>query len=353
MGIHNEPGLVKRSIEPASTLVRSMVDMILDKEDKERAYLQYDSSSKAVLLVNNLGGLSNLELHLVVKEAVEACQGRLLLERVYAGTFLTSIDMQGFSVSLLTPLEKDTLAYLDDPVQAPGWPVHSHAPFSANIDAPLHSKQKQETVSTEGDVPVNPDLVRAAAQAVIAAEPEITSYDTILGDGDCGLTLKAAAAAILEKLPQLPVQSGVQTLLDLADLIENTVGGTSAAIYCIYINALAGSLSKARDQQGLAQWAKASALALEALQVYTMARVGDRTMMDTLIPFVETLSAKQDVAAAIEAAQKGAESTRHMHASMGRASYVPDEDVKKASLPDAGAYGLSALLTGLGKALKY
>lgn len=43
---------------------------------------------------------------------------------------------------------------------------------------------------------VNPELVRAAAQAVIAAEPEITSYDTILGDGDCGLTLKAAAAGI-------------------------------------------------------------------------------------------------------------------------------------------------------------
>lgn len=92
-------------------------------------------------------------------------------------------------------------------------------------------------------------------------------------------------------------------------------------------------------------------MALEALQVYTLARVGDRTMMDTLIPFVETLNTKQDVAAAIEAAQKGAEATRHMHANMGRASYVPDEDVKKASLPDAGAYGLAALLTGLGKAL--
>ena len=72
--------------------------------------------------------------------------------------------------------------------------------------------------------------------------------------------------------------------------------------------------------------------------------------MDALIPFVDNLGKGVDEAA--KAARKGAESTRSLEAQMGRASYLASEDVKKAALPDAGAWGLAALLDGLSRGLK-
>lgn len=87
-------------------------------------------------------------------------------------------------------------------------------------------------------------MVRSAASSVIEAEPEITRFDTILGDGDCGITLKSAASAILESLDSYPTNTPADTILDIADTIERTVGGTSSAIYCIFLNALAGGLTK-------------------------------------------------------------------------------------------------------------
>jgi dihydroxyacetone kinase len=74
-------------------------------------------------------------------------------------------------------------------------------------------------------------------------------------------------------------------------------------------------------------------------------------MMDVLIPFVNTLHQTQSMDKAIEAAKQGAEKTKTMRAKLGRASYVNEESVMSAAVPDAGAWGLLALLTGIQKGL--
>ncbi|KAI8140813.1 Dak1 domain-containing protein [Fennellomyces sp. T-0311] len=363
MGIHNEPGFTKLKPLRAKELVQRMVKMLVDQEDQERAYLALNHNSPVVLMVNNLGGISTLELNLVVKEAVESVtqQHGLAIKRVYAGTFLSSLNMPGVSITLVKldddqEQQQQFLSLLDQGVVVPGWPHTSSAslPFNADIAMTAVEAKNEEIGHEKADTQkVNPQsmtkAIRAAAQSVIEAEPEVTSYDTILGDGDCGTTLKNAATAILQALQSYPLESAPGTMLALADTIERTVGGTSSAIYCIYLNALGGGLAKyGSDEAG---WAKASRHALDALQTYTLARVGDRTLMDALIPFVDALEAR-GVDEAAKAARKGAESTRTLEAQMGRASYLASADVKKAALPDAGAWGLAALLEGLSRGLK-
>ncbi|KAI9489562.1 Dak1 domain-containing protein [Zychaea mexicana] len=376
MGIHNEPGISKLGTLPAKELVRKMVTMLTDQEDQERAYLKLSQNSPVVLMVNNLGSISALELNLVVKEAVESVvegtPANLSIERVLAGTFLSSLNMPGFSITLLRLQDDDQqrqqlLDLLDQNVMVPGWPRTSSAflPFSTDIAMTTvvgadDKKQKETIAASEADEKANDqkdnsqvleNAIQNAAKSVIEAEPEVTSFDTILGDGDCGTTLKSAATAITEALPRLPLFSAPQTMLALADIIEGTVGGTSSAIYCIYLSALGGGLSK-YGSSDVEQWAKASSHALDALQSYTEARVGDRTLMDSLIPFVQVLSDTGSMEEAAKAARKGAESTRTLEAHMGRASYIATQDVKEASLPDAGAWGLAALLEGLCSGLK-
>lgn len=130
--------------------------------------------------------------------------------------------------------------------------------------------------------------------------------------------------------------------------------GTSGAIYAIFLNALAHGL---RDQDtgsplqaNTEVWAKAIKHSITSLGRYTPAKPGDRTLIDALVPFGETLFAKHDPKAAAAAAHEGTESTKSMKASLGRSVYVGSEGDWIGKIPDPGAYGLSEFLTGLANA---
>lgn len=149
----------------------------------------------------------------------------------------------------------------------------------------------------------------------------------------------------------------VVVLRQVAGIVEETMGGTSGAIYAIFLNAVSSALEAeatlAKDQS--LQKAVSSALrsGLDELYRYTSARVGGRTMMDALIPFVEVLSMSNDLVSAVKAAENGAAKTRKMEALLGRASYVSKEQfaLEKDGIPDPGALGIVALVRGIATGL--
>lgn len=195
-----------------------------------------------------------------------------------------------------------------------------------------------------------------ALQRLIAAEPEVTRYDTIVGDGDCGVGLKRGAQAVLKLINEGNVTDDiVSTVAKIVDVVEASMDGTSGAIYAIFLNALVHGL---REQDSgsattvTAQtWANALKYALAALSKYTPAQVGDRTLIDALAPFCSTLVETGDVNAAAKAARDGAEATKNLKASLGRAVYVGGEQDWLGKIPDPGAYGLAELLSGLAENL--
>ena len=189
---------------------------------------------------------------------------------------------------------------------------------------------------------------------VIKAEPQVTRYDSIVGDGDCGAGLKRGAEAILSLLEKSPpTQDFITNFVKLVQTAETNMDGTSGAIYAIFLNATAHNL-RVQDK-GTGEpispkiWAFALDRSLENLEQYTPAKPGDRTLIDALTPFVKTLTQTGDVKKAAQAATKGTESTKGMKPGLGRSVYVGGtgwEDV-----PDPGAYGLSEFLEGLAEAL--
>lgn len=190
-------------------------------------------------------------------------------------------------------------------------------------------------------------VVAEAARRINDAEPQITAHDTQVGDGDCGVTLARGAKAVLKYAESSSVTpDAVRTAIDLTNVIEDNMDGTSGAIYSIFFAALASELRKAAaGQLGLAAWAKVAAGALDTLQQATPARQGDRTLIDALEPFVKTLGSSGSVKEAVEAARKGVEATKGMAASLGRAVYV--EESAWGKVPDPGAEGVLAILEGL------
>jgi dihydroxyacetone kinase len=131
----------------------------------------------------------------------------------------------------------------------------------------------------------------------------------------------------------------------IAHAIEASMDGTSGALYELFFTALGARLQTLPEgTTTVSTWADAAGKALQRLQAMTPARPGDRTLMDALIPYIETLS-DGDVSKAVEAAQKGRDSTQGMESSLGRAVYVAGENLSKVA--DPGAEGIVAIVQGL------
>lgn len=198
------------------------------------------------------------------------------------------------------------------------------------------------------------NILTSALEHLIAAESDVTKFDTMVGDGDCGIGLKRGAEAIMKMLERTKLtDDALVTISKIVNVVENTMDGTSGALYAIFLNALTHNLRRLDPQTPTRLtphiWAKALHLSVQALSQYTPAQPGDRTLMDALCPFVEILGRSGNSKEAAEAAAKGAESTRGMKASLGRTVYVGGEGWQ--GVPDPGAYGLSIFLTGLAEEL--
>jgi hypothetical protein len=186
-------------------------------------------------------------------------------------------------------------------------------------------------------------MIHAGCDSVIKDEAAITEYDTIVGDGDCGYTLRDGAKQVLYFISDADLSKLPSTLSELVDDLEVNMGGTSGALYCIFLSSLAQNLSTASN------FPEALKGALDHLLNYTRARLGDRTVLDCLIPFTETLLKTGNAKNALEEAAKGVESTKKLEAKMGRSSYL--DEAATRGVPDPGAYGLLKLLEGMVGAL--
>jgi dihydroxyacetone kinase len=123
MGIHNEPGVKREEISSLETTVKKTLDMMF--RPKEHMW-QPKKGQRVALMVNNLGGLSVLELGVVADEVVkQLVEKDVRIERSLIGTFVTSLDGPGFSVTLLS-LDDELMKLLDAPTTAPAWPRSIH-----------------------------------------------------------------------------------------------------------------------------------------------------------------------------------------------------------------------------------
>jgi dihydroxyacetone kinase len=186
---------------------------------------------------------------------------------------------------------------------------------------------------------------------LIAAEPNVTKYDTMVGDGDCGLCLKTGAEAVLAHVSKSTITDAVQFVSQIALVVESSMDGTSGATYAIFLNALAYSLSlqdRFTKHEAVAAGVGTSPERGSGVLRKVYACQTWRSHVNALQPFLESMVKTQDFVTSTEAAKKGCESTEGMEASLGRTVYIGGDDWKKC--PDPGAYGLVESLLGMSRA---
>ena len=189
MGIHNEPGVNRlKSIPSSSELASKVLKLLLDQNDPDRAFVPFSAGDKTVLLVNNLGGISNLELFAFAGLVVDqlALKYEMSPVRVYTGTFMTSLNGPGISVTLLNHSRlkdrKLVLAALDAKTSALAWSGNVTAwdrIGKLDLRPSPPEKTNEYVVQISADPATFTKILQGAANALIQAEPEITEYDTI------------------------------------------------------------------------------------------------------------------------------------------------------------------------------
>ena len=190
-----------------------------------------------------------------------------------------------------------------------------------------------------------------ACEAVAAAEAELTEIDSKFGDADHGLTMSKIAGAISEAVNAS--EGGIQSMLDdAATAVMSLNGGSAVPLWNTWLDGLQEEApeGEAIDVPGLqALFAKA----LEELSEMSGAQVGDKTMMDALIPASRAIAASAGgdegglFAAAAQAAAEGAENSKNFVSKFGRAKSYGTQTI---GTPDAGAMSMSYFFQGLAQA---
>lgn len=126
-----------------------------------------------------------------------------------------------------------------------------------------------------------------------------------------------------------------------------TLGGILGIFFVSLRAAVENNVELAKSKGVVALWAAALSTALESLHRYTPAKVGDRTVMDTLIPLTETMN-ESGFDDGVRAAVRGAEATKTMKPRLGRATYVGAGSMGDQELPpDPGAWGAMVVIRAL------
>ncbi|KAK1461525.1 dihydroxyacetone kinase [Colletotrichum melonis] len=370
-GPHNEPGYSKVSPAPsAEGLIDQLLRYCLDQEDHDRAYVKFNNDDETILLVSNFGGISYLEMGALVDELLEQLDTKWKIRpsRVYSGPLETSLNAPAFSISLMniTAASKKCSFSAEQIFQFADLKTNTHWESMAGAQAVRRDRKLQfvqsppeepKKIEADRDVRMDPATLRSmlnmACQAVIEAEPDLTKWDMVMGDGDCGETLKTGASHLLDALDNKGIAaegSIVSVLHELEDIVESKMGGTLGGILGIFFVSLSNSVeenaSLAKSQGILPLWTLALTSALAHLSHYTPAKIGDRTILDVLIPFVDAIRSK-GFEGAVEAAVEGAEYTRKTKAKLGRATYVAASGKDTSFHPDPGAWGAMVAIKGL------
>jgi dihydroxyacetone kinase len=351
LGIHGEPGVKRTRLLPADELSEVLLTEILKGEN-------FGDERRVVVMINNLGATTEMELAILARHVVPSLEKRgFTVERLYAGTFLSSLDMAGISISVLS-LNGGWLRWLDAPTTAPSWPNvlkqrprSTSSPITTNVVAPVKAAAAGSTRSETGAKLRR--AIKAACQALIEAEPKLTEMDRITGDADLGVSMKRAATAIEQNLEAYPLEDVSATVKALGQTLRQELGGSSGPLYGVLF-LRCGSVLEQKGATSLAQWTEAVAAGSRAISELGGAKPGDRTMLDALDPFVRSLNssganASRDILlSAVEAAEKGAEASATMRPHLGRSSYLGDRAIGH---PDPGAMAVAIWLRAVCEAL--
>ncbi len=319
LGIHGEAGAEQVDFVGAAEAMAMVVDRLAPSM----------GDGKFVALLNNLGGATPLEMSVLAEELLSSKIGSKIEWMIGPSAMMTSLDMQGFSVSVL-PVNAAESKALSAPVAPWAWPGCKSVSAVEILPLPDGLTPIQPTPSEDAAMAA---FLTRCCNTLIAAEADLNALDAKSGDGDTGSTLASAAKALIDAMDRLPLADATQLYRAIGLELSQTMGGSSGVLLAIFFSAAGDASGGGKDTVG------ALRAGLDRIRQVGGAGLGDRTMIDALDPALTALA--DGIGAAAEAARKGADHTATItKAKAGRASYISEDSLRGYNDPGAEAVAL-------------
>jgi len=317
LGIHGEPGIEVVAYDKADKLMALAINKLIDNLP--------DDQGRYAMIFNNMGSVSPIEMSLLVNSFNKTKLASSIDYIIGPAALMSSINMSGFSVSVLLLNEEFEKALLATAEPA-SWQLQAFKQ-PGTISSPRLPETMQYPSSTNPGVK---NIIEQTAQLLVAIEKEINGLDVKVGDGDAGSTFALVGKRLLAVVNKLPLNETGPLLLTIGRLLAREAGGSSGVLLSILFMAAGNTYSKEADL------GKALLDGLQKVKDYGGAKVGDRTMIDALQPAFDALARKEDLLSVAHEARKGANHTRDIiNTKFGRSSYLSEEVLR--NVPDPGA----------------
>lgn len=353
LGIHGEPGVKSTDWMPAKDLAKNLVDAILAERPA-------DNSKRAAVILNGLGATKYEELFLLyshVSVLLEAAGITVVLPEI--GELVTSLDMAGCSLSVMW-LDPTLEELWSSPADTASFRRGNVAPSKAphkRIEATAGTTSTEPILASEHShraAVVAREALIAMEKVLVSNEDHLGKLDAIAGDGDHGVGMvRGIHAAVAEAKANT---GGVGHLMVAAgNAFGDRAGGTSGILWGIFISAIGNALGNTEKVDAEKLYG-ALELATETLVNKSKAKLGDKTMLDTLLPFIDSLDEElgngKNMAEAwkhaSEIAQKCADATAALSPKIGRARPLAERSV---GTPDPGAISMALIIKVVGEVI--
>lgn len=369
VGIHGEPGIQRENIPSADELAKRMTDALAEE-------LNVTQGEEVTVLVNGFGSTPLQELYLFNYAVAKVLHEKnIRIYRSFAGNYMTSIDMLGASLTFLK-MNAELKELLDQESEAPAFSVKGHVPEIVLEEEIRECKEedlteesykacaevRNEKITLENIV----YMVETMSHCIIKNEIPFCELDSHAGDGDFGMSVAKGFRQLKKEWKELTKEhtSSIGEFLQACSMvIMEHCGGASGPIWGSAFRA-AGKKADGKTELTIFEFADMMQEAVTGIQKtgeYSFGRgavVGDKTLIDALVPCADTWTACADkketfehaFTKAAQAAVQGAKDTEAIAARMGRAGTVGDRSI---GYPDAGAYALGVIFTDLKNALVF
>lgn len=359
LGIHGEPGIKETEVPTADEMADIFVSRLLSELPPG---VSQTAGQRVAVILNGLGTVKYEELFVVYRRVAQLLEAaRLKIVEPDVGEFVTSFNMAGASL---------TLMWLDDELET-FWRAPANAPAyrkgSVIVAEPLGQEATQ--AQAEESLPVASaasqqsaqqmlQLLEAVATMLQRNAEKLGDIDAVAGDGDHGIGMERGVLGAVEKARQVAARgAGAGTLLcRAADAWADKAGGTSGALWGVALTAIGTAIGDNQTPDA-ARIARGVRQAQEGIQHFGKARVGDKTMVDVLVPFSDSLNAAVARGASLtdawheaaRVADQAAQATAQLLPKMGRARPLAE---KSLGTPDAGAISLAMIVNTVADLLK-
>lgn len=352
LGIHGEPGISSVDWMPGSKLAATLVEKVLQERP--------DGAERAAVVVNGLGSTKYEELYALYADLAPLLTGAgVVIVAPEVGELVTSLDMAGCSLSI-TWLDDELEALWTAPADTPAFRRGSAAVstrfterHAARVDA-LESAVEEASEDSIAAAAVARSAVLAISAVVEENKEHLGRLDAIAGDGDHGIGMSRGARAAAEAAAQ--TEGGVQTVLTAAGAaFSDRAGGTSGILWGLLLDGVGKGLGNTEPvtTRRAVDAVRSSAVALKS---FSKAELGDKTMLDALFPFVDSLVEQTEKgeslaaawATAAEVCRSSAEATASLVPRIGRARPLAE---RSKGTPDPGAVSMGMIVTAISRVL--